>query len=64
MLLLGRLGKPAANIDLEVNCGGQKLLEVMPEVVLGQQGYLCLPQPLRHIFDHEDHEGVGRVFFL
>ena len=40
------------------------MLKVLPEMVSGDEGYLGLAQDLGHVLGHEDHEGIGCIFFL
>ena len=52
------------HVDVEIDGAGQEMLEVLAEVVFGDEGYLGLAQNLGHVFGHQDHEGIGCIFFL
>ena len=58
------LGELMGHVDVEIDGAGQEMLEVLAEVVFGDEGYLGLAQNLGHVFGHQDHEGIGCIFFL
>ena len=52
------------HVDVEVDGAGQEVLQILSEVVSGDEGDLGLAQDLGHVLGHQDHQGISCIFFL